>query len=170
MPIEVLPAGVDDVPVIRAIALRTWPVAYREILSEEQLAYMLQLMYAEDVLRDQIGTGGHRFLLAMQDGRAIGFAGLQHAYQQRANTRLHKLYVLPEAQGTGAGKFLLQAVLLAASKAGDSGVELNVNRFNKALDFYIRNGFAIVRSEVIDIGQGYVMDDHVLWKSSGLDH
>jgi len=41
-------------------------------------------------------------------------------------------------------------------------VELNVNRFNNARWFYEKIGFRVVRDEVIDIGQGFVMDDHVM--------
>ena len=78
---------------------------------------------------------------------------------------LHKLYVLPGAQGTGAGKALLQAVEAAARTAGDERIELNVNRFNPSLQFYLRRGFGVLRDEVLDIGEGYVMDDHVLVKA-----
>jgi ribosomal protein S18 acetylase RimI-like enzyme len=41
-------------------------------------------------------------------------------------------------------------------------MELNVNKRNKAIAFYEHQGFRIVREEVIDIGHGYVMDDHVM--------
>ena len=50
----------------------------------------------------------------------------------------------------------------AAKNAGDTAIELNVNRFNLARHWYQRQGFRILRNEVIDIGQGYVMDDHVM--------
>ena len=50
----------------------------------------------------------------------------------------------------------------AAREAGDRAIELNVNRHNPASGFYERHGFRVVRDEVIDIGQGYVMDDHVM--------
>jgi catechol 2,3-dioxygenase-like lactoylglutathione lyase family enzyme len=50
---------------------------------------------------------------------------------------------------------------------GQHSLELNVNRFNKALAFYKDQGFQVVRDEKIDIGRGYFMDDHVLRKVLG---
>lgn len=158
------PATVIDIPAVRAIALATWPIAYKEILSPYQLAYMLDLMYSEVALAEQMTTKGHNFLLAEVEDAPIGLAGFEHRYQGEPSTRLHKLYVLPKTQGHGAGGSLLNAVEAAAREAGDVQVELNVNRFNASRTWYEHRGFHITHDEVIDIGQGYVMDDHVMVK------
>ncbi|MBK9174884.1 MAG: GNAT family N-acetyltransferase [Flavobacteriales bacterium] len=158
-------ATVNDIPLIRGIAHATWPVAYRTILSPAQLSYMLHLMYSEVALTEQLTAKDHHFLLAWERDAAVGFAGFEHMYRNTRRTRLHKLYVLPATQGAGTGAALLRAVELAALEAGDKGVELNVNRFNPARDWYAKRGFRIERDEVIDIGQGFVMDDHVMVKS-----
>ncbi len=159
-------ADVEDIPAIRAIALATWPVAYGDILSPRQLAYMLDLMYSTMTLRRQMDEG-HRFLVAEDNDRVLGFAGMEHHLRGGRHTRLHKLYVLPEAQGTGSGRKLLSEVEKAARVAGDDVVELNVNKFNPALTFYLHHGYVQVRAEVIDIGEGFVMDDFVLERSVG---
>ena len=96
-----------DAAKIRQIAMRTWPVAYADILSPDQLTYMLELMYSEQALRDQFANR-HQFLLLENDAQAIGFAGFEHHHRQLSTTRLHKLYVLPASQSMGAGKALLQ--------------------------------------------------------------
>ena len=155
-------ASVADIPVIRAIAQATWPVAYKGMISPEQIAYMLELMYGEGSLREQMGTKGHRFLIAEVNGTPIGFAGFEHHHEGRTCTRLHKLYVLPGHQGSGAGRSLLKAVLEATLAAGDLSLDLTVNRRNQAIAFYRAQGFTIERDVVMDIGQGYVMDDHVM--------
>jgi GNAT superfamily N-acetyltransferase len=160
--VSIRSATVADIPLIRAIALRTWPVAYGAILAPTQLAYMLELMYSEASLTEQMVAKGHRFALFFEEDQCLGFAGHEHDHGHSGRTRLHKLYALPEAQGTGVGRALLAHVIHAARTAGDRAVELNVNRFNKARSFYERHGFHVVRDEVIDIGQGYVMDDHVM--------
>jgi len=151
---------VSDIPMVRAIAHATWPVCYAGIITPAQIAYMLDLMYSEAALHGQL-THGHEFLSAENNGTAIGFAGFEHRYRP-GRTRLHKLYVLPAAQGTGAGRALLQAVLDAARGAGDHTIELNVNKNNPATAFYRKHGFTIDRDEVLDIGNGFVMDDHVM--------
>jgi len=151
-----------DIPVVRRIALDTWPTAYGEILSAEQLHYMLDLMYSEQALVEQMETHGHRFLLAHIGSEALGFTSFASVAETPGHVRLHKLYVLPGQQGKGIGHALLAAVVEAAKAAGHRRLELNVNRFNPALEFYKRAGFRVLRDEVIDIGHGYVMDDHVL--------
>lgn len=155
-------ATITDIPVIRYIAHAAWPMAYATILSKDQLEYMLELMYSEAALREQMEAKGHRFIVAEHDGRALGFAGFEHGFKGQPSTRLHKLYVLPEVKGSGMGAALLHAVESAARDAGDARLELNVNRFNPTRDWYLRRGFVIEHDEVIDIGHGFVMDDHVM--------
>jgi len=155
-------AQAADVPAIRAIALAAWPTAYRTILSPGQLAYMLELMYSEAALIEQLTQKGHRFLLAEDGGTAIGFAAYGTGYRGARRTRLHKLYVLPNVKGSGTGAALLRTVTDTARAIGDTQVELNVNRNNPTKEWYLRRGFVIERDEVIDIGHGYVMDDHVM--------
>ncbi|MEO8067305.1 MAG: GNAT family N-acetyltransferase [Flavobacteriales bacterium] len=157
-------ATLADIPTIRAIAQATWHVVYENIISEGQIEYMLDLMYSEAALHEQMVNKGHRFLMLEIAGSAVGYAGLEHRYAGMHRSRLHKLYVLPETQGTGAGRALLEAVLAEVRTAGDRSIELNVNRFNRSTDFYRHMGFMVERDEVLDIGHGYVMDDHVMVK------
>lgn len=106
---------------------------------------------------------GHHFIIAHRNDRAVGFAGFEHHCRGERSTRLHKLYVLPGMHGMGAGRALYQSIEAAARSAGFV-IELNVNRFNKARVWYERQGFHVLRDEVINIGNGYVMDDHVMVK------
>lgn len=160
----VRPADLADIPHIRAIAHATWPATYGNILSAEQLVYMLELMYSEEALLQQINDKGHRFLIASEAGSACGFAAFETHYKGSLSTRLHKLYVLPGTQGKGIGHSLLVAVERSAADSGDERIELNVNRYNDTVRWYVRQGFSILVDEVIDIGGGYVMDDHVMVK------
>lgn len=150
-----------ELSIVRSIALRTWPTAYAQILSSAQLEYMLALMYSEQALNAQLAQG-HSFVLIATESEWQGFASYEHGIAGGRTSRLHKLYVLPSTQGKGLGKTLLHWVVAQAREAGAERLELNVNRFNKALGFYQEEGFRIVRDEVIDIGNGFVMDDHVL--------
>lgn len=165
--VRIRAASLADIGIITGIAQAAWPVAYATILSDSQLAYMLERMYSEAALREQLLVKNHRFIIAEAEGIAIGFAGFEHGIKGKACTRLHKLYILPASKGTGVGRMLLDAIESAALKSGDAYIELNVNRFNPTKDWYLRRGFAIDRDEVIDIGHGYVMDDHVMVKHIG---
>jgi ribosomal protein S18 acetylase RimI-like enzyme len=60
------------------------------------------------------------------------------------------------------GKKLIRFIVDDILPAGAETLELNVNRDNKAKDFYETLGFRISREEKIDIGQGYFMDEYVM--------
>ncbi|HRH38884.1 MAG TPA: GNAT family N-acetyltransferase [Flavobacteriales bacterium] len=155
-------ASAADIPIIRSIALATWPVAYHpHILGIEQLEYMLDLLYSEATL-SRVMSEGQRFLVMDRKGDYVAFASYTPHYHGTRITHLNKLYVLPQVQGKGAGKELLLRVMGLARATGDSHLELNVNKRNVAISFYENNGFRIDREEVIDIGSGYVMDDFVM--------
>lgn len=148
---------------VETIARATWPSTFAGILSSQQIEYMLNWMYDVALLANQLESG-YTFLLAEEEGQALGFAVYQ-SNAMEAKTKLHKLYVLPIHHGKGIGKALLQEVVQRARIGVQEAVVLNVNKFNKkAIDFYLSMGFTIAQEEVIDIGNGYVMDDYVMTK------
>lgn len=152
----------EELILIQGIAHQTWPSTFAGILSLEQIDYMLNWMYALPMLESQVEQG-HGFLVAEEDGEAIGFAGYELHHLVGSLSKLHKLYLLPSSQGKGVGKSLLLEVAKRARKAGQKSLVLNVNKYNKkAIDFYLRMGFVTLREEVNDIGKGYVMDDFVM--------
>jgi GNAT superfamily N-acetyltransferase len=152
----------EELTKVQSIALRTWPSTFANILSPEQIEYMLNWMYSIEMLESQFEKG-HTFLLAEEDGKELGFAGFELNYAEGPKAKLHKIYLLPEAQGKGAGKALILEVADRTRKVGQKSLLLNVNKFNqKAIDFYLKMGFQEIYKEVIDIGNGYVMDDVVM--------
>jgi ribosomal protein S18 acetylase RimI-like enzyme len=57
---------------------------------------------------------------------------------------------------------MIDEIVKIAKSNNQKGVFLNVNKYNKAKFFYEKLGFVISKEEVIDIGNGYVMDDYVM--------
>ncbi len=159
--LKIRPASFEDIPFIRDIAFKTWPVAYGSILSNEQLEYMLENLYSTASLEAQL-KDHHYFFLALLNYEAVGFASFSrmegHIY------KLQKLYVLPDTQKTGTGLALLNIVETTAKSMGCERLQLNVNRNNKAKSFYEKNNFAVIREEDIDIGNGYFMNDFIMEK------
>ena len=152
----------EELSKVQGIAHQTWPSTFGAILSSKQIAYMLNWMYDLSLLESQVEKG-HTFLIAEEQGTAIGFAGFELFYKEGTKAKLHKLYLLPRSHGKGTGKALLQEVASRARAVGQQSLTLNVNQFNqKAIDFYTSQGFVEIYKEVIDIGNGYVMDDAVM--------
>lgn len=153
------PASTTDIPAIRHIAHHTWPVAYGQLLSKEQLDYMLDMMYSAQSLEEQMGKG-HQFYLAELDGKPHGFASVSDEGDHRY--KLNKLYVLPHTQKTGAGKALLQQAIDFAKKNNARQLFLQVKKDNPSKGFYDKQGFTVIGEVVLEIGNGYVMDDYYM--------
>jgi len=151
----------QDIEVIRAIAADTWPSTYLDIIGQEQIDYMLEKMYSKGELLGQL-LEGHIFIIAEDNENQFGFAGYSIIDHEKRIYKLHKLYVLPSAHGKGVGKILINEVFNQVKDAGGSALELNVNKHNKAKDFYLKGGFSIKESVKLDIGGGYFMDDYVM--------
>ena len=152
-----------DLGIINRLAHATWPDAYGKIISPGQLNYMLELIYSEAALTNQIKNLRHKFIIIYDKSDPVGFASfsLKNATDLTLY-RLHKLYVLPNQQGKGTGGCLTTYIVDEIKKTGASVLELNVNRHNSAVSFYKKKGFVVVREEDIDIGNGYFMNDYVM--------
>ena len=160
--VSIQKAGFGDLPVIHDLAHRIWPEAYGEILSPAQLQYMLEQIYSLPSLQKQLDVLKHSFILAIDRFTPVGFASCSPKEKDETIYRLHKIYVLPQQQGSGTGQSLLQYVIDRARLSGAAFLELNVNRHNKARRFYEKRGFIISGEENIDIGGGYFMNDYVM--------
>lgn len=162
---QLIKASERDISIIRQIAMAAWPVAYCSILSSGQLEYMLSSIYSENKLYEQVHNGEQEFIIAYQNGQPIAFAGFGITNKDPLMYKLHKLYVLPTVQKTGAGRRLLQEIEAISINAGATQLILNVNRANAAINFYERQGFSIIESVDISIGQGFWMNDYVMGKT-----
>ena len=64
----------QDIIVISELAEKIWWPAYRNIISEEQISFMLKDMYSEESLKKQL-VSGVDFIIAEKENLAVAFAG-----------------------------------------------------------------------------------------------
>lgn len=162
---EIIKADKSHFPAIRDIAMQTWPDTFAKILSKEQISYMLEMMYSIPSLEKQTEQDNHVFLLAQEDNEYFGYLSYELNYKNLSKTKIHKIYILPKSQGKGVGKLLINKVNEIALDAEQQILALNVNRDNKAVDFYKKIGFSIIGTEDIDIGNNFLMEDYIMEKS-----
>ena len=155
-------ADIDDMPVVRDLAYKIWPLSYLQILGQDQLDYMLDKIYSLPSLEHQYNILKHHFILAWEDETPIGFASFSPHSDDASAYHLNKIYVHPSQQGKNLGRRMLEYIIKEIKKAGAKALQLNVNRHNNALHFYEKQGFRIIRQEDIDIGSGYFMNDYVM--------
>jgi ribosomal protein S18 acetylase RimI-like enzyme len=153
----------NELSIVREIAHLTWPSSYSNIISTEQITYMLDWMYSDTALAYQLNEEKANFYLISRNNHPIGFASIgPETPNTQQNIKLHKLYVLPDFQASGAGSALMQHCILTYTEEGACKISLQVNRQNSAVAFYNKHGF-IIQSEIkVDIGSGYFMDDFVM--------
>ncbi len=152
-------ATFNDIAVIQSIAKTTWPIAYGDIISKDQLDYMLNLMYSDASLIKQMEKG-HQFYLFEIKSNPIAFASVSN--EGESIFKLNKLYVLPSTQKTGAGKALLQKVIEHAKSKNGKQIILQVNKQNIAKEFYLKQGFIVLKEDILELEHGYVMDDYIM--------
>ena len=161
--IQITRAGLTDRTFIRSVSERTWPSTYGHIISQAQIDFMLDWMYSDESLEKQMNTGCEFYIASIKKENgvleAVGFCSVSPEDDAH---KLNKLYVLPAAQGTGAGKALLNKSIEVAKAAGSNSLFLQVNKLNTAYTFYLKKGFIKEREFKFDIGNGFYMDDYVM--------
>ena len=168
-------ATLTDRALIRSISERTWPSTYEHIISQEQIDFMLDWMYSDESLEKQMDSGCVFYIASIkkenEQWEDVGFCSVSPEEEENNSTekvegskahKLNKLYVLPSAQGTGAGKALLVKAIEFAKAAGSSSIFLQVNKHNEAYSFYLKQGFIKEAEFKFDIGNGFYMDDYVM--------
>jgi len=167
MKLTIRPTTTADIPLLGQLADVCFRHTYREILSAEQLDYMMNWMYSPESLHHQMTAEGHVYFIAEADGQPVGYVSVQPqglADDGLPLWHLQKIYVLPDCQAGGVGRQLFLHALSYVSHTVGSRchVELNVNRNNKALGFYEHMGMKRLRQGDFPIGNGYYMNDYIM--------
>ncbi len=159
---QVTPA---EISIIRDLAKPSFEQTYQDIVSKEQNDWMIEWMYSEESLKGQFAEG-QQFYLFYEDGRAVGYLSL---HPETPNlVHLEKLYFLYDVHGKGYGRILIEHAFREVKRLCNGEpcrVELNVNRKNRAVDFYFKIGLKIARQgDYIIEGTPYIRPDYILYK------
>ena len=160
---EIRKASVEDIPLIHQMAWVAFPHTYKELLSSEQIEFMMEWMYSEANLHKQMTEDGHIYYLAFQNGTPAAYLSIQP--EGNDIYHLQKIYVLHSFQGKKLGKQLFLQAIQAIKKIHPSPCQmrLNVNRGNtKAIEFYTHMGMYKASEGDFDIGHGYQMNDYIM--------
>ena len=147
---------------IAQIADTTWREHYIPIIGIQQVEYMLNKFQSAIAIEKQVGESYEYYLINF-DSVDVGYISIK----KEANTLfLSKIYVLSNYRGKKIGKAGLQFV---ESKANDyklGSITLTVNKNNtNSIAAYQKLGFKKQEAIVMDIGNGFVMDDYKMVKT-----
>jgi len=83
------------------------------------------------------------YSIILQDNQAVGRLYVER-FLIEGTIRIIDIAILPDFQNQGIGEYLLKKLQDEAREAGKS-LTIHVEKFNRALDFYTRLGFEIVK-------------------------
>ncbi|OUP49285.1 GNAT family N-acetyltransferase [Lachnoclostridium sp. An181] len=158
--IRMIPA-VNDAEIlgVAALAEEIWHEHFPPIIGEEQVDYMVEKFQSFDALKRQIADGYEYFLIS-SDYMMVGYTGVT---EKDGSLFLSKLYLLKDSRGQHLSTEVFGHLIDLAKERKLDKIWLTCNKYNShSLDVYKHLGFEIVRDEVTDIGNGFVMDDYIL--------
>lgn len=154
----------NQISALARLAHEIWHECFSSIISCEQIDYMLSRFLSEEAILDLIENESYSyyFVSTEKNGAPVGFFAVQPC---NGTLFLSKLYLKAEARGKGLGGSMLDYICKLAGQIGAKSVWLTVNRNNEtAINVYRKKGFKVIREQVADIGNGFVMDDFVFEK------
>ena len=132
---------------------------YDPIIGVEQNDYMIEKFQSPSSIKEQLSHSISYYLVNTDDAEKVGFIAF---YPRGTELYLSKFYLEKSQRGQGMARQMMDFVINEARKMGAASVTLNVNKHNDlAIAVYEKLSFHRIRSEKIDIGSGWYMDDYV---------
>lgn len=136
MTVTVRPATPADVDAVVAVGHATWPAAYTALAGEDYVRRGLAEWWSPEGTAQAIAAG--RVLVSESGGQVTGVA----TYSVEDDVvDIWKLYVVPDAQGTGTGSALLAAVVAVPGARAREIRLAHMAGNEQARAFYERHGF-----------------------------
>ena len=149
-------ADAKDLNETARIARISWTETYVPIIGREQTEYMIEKFQSYDVMREAIKQGQRYYLISFNGG----YCGYFCLSYEEDKVFLSKIYILKEYQRNGIATSAFEFIKILCD---GRKIYLTVNRNNHpAIGFYKRMGFITAYDQKKDIGNGFVMDDHVM--------
>ncbi len=165
MDVKLLPVESDgQIETVAQLAKIIWTEHYAKILSLGQVTYMLKHLQSGEAIREQL-KGGYRYYLMHFDGQDVGYMAIK---PEAGQLFLSKIYVLKAFRNQGIASRALAYLTELCKAEGWTKIWLTVNKNNTgSITAYEKRGFVKARTQVENIGGGYVMDDYIMEKTIG---
>lgn len=153
----------EETAQLAQLASEIWREYYTSILTAEQIDYMVEKFQSAQAIEDQIRSQGYEYYFLKSGSEYAGYVGINGSDGNALF--LSKFYIKKECRGRGYAKEVMEFLTELCRDRGFRKIWLTVNRFNEnSINVYEKKGFHKVRTQVADIGNGYVMDDFVMEK------
>ena len=148
MGVVIRPATAYDVDAVVDVGRRTWPQTYTPIAGEDYVRMGLAKWWTVAATRPLVNAG--KATVAELDGEVVGVAVVGPL---KGDLVLFRLYVVPEHQGMGIGRALMEDVLVTARERGHQILRLSYLEGNGSAERFYR-AFGFVESHREPTGDG----------------
>ncbi|OUR91090.1 GNAT family N-acetyltransferase [Flavobacteriales bacterium 34_180_T64] len=146
-----------DIATVERLAQIIWRHHYEPIIGTNQVEYMLDKFQSSEAILSQI-KAGYEYYLIQYKAEAVGYISIK---KDDDALFLSKIYVLSDFRGKKIGASAMQFITDRAISLGCKSIRLTVNKYNtNSIAAYHKLGFKTIEALVIDIGNGYIMDDY----------
>jgi ribosomal protein S18 acetylase RimI-like enzyme len=148
---------------LAGIAKQIWFEYFPGVVTVEQVDYMIEKYQSVNAITQQILNDGYQYFLLLGDGEVLGYIGFKG---EADKLFLSKLYLKKESRGKEYFSQMLSFVEKIARERNLKGLYLTVNKHNdNSIGVYCKKGFSVIKEQITDIGNGFIMDDYVMEKS-----
>lgn len=155
--IEIKP---NDIKELAKLASEIWHEYFPYLISDEQINYMLNKFQSKNAIINQINNENYTYFYMIFDDKKAGYIGVS---RKKDYLFLSKIYITKECRHMGLGTKAFEFIKDFAKNNNYESIRLTVNKNNKsAINVYNKWGFKTIDSVVVDIGNGFVMDDYIM--------
>ena len=151
----------SEIEITAQLANKIWNQHYIPIIGQAQVDYMVDKFQSVPAITEQI-TKGYRYFISYHQNTPVGYMALV-ANEVEKKLMISKIYIDTEFRGLNLGSGLLNFAIQEAKNKSYKLIWLTVNKNNSnSIKWYEKRGFNIKEKIVMDIGNGYVMDDYLM--------
>ena len=128
--------GITDAPAISALIIKTMRISNTRDYSREDMEALILHQQPADILKKASWT---HFYVAEEDGCIIGCGAIGPSEDMKDECRLFSIFVLPEWQGRGVGRAIVEALELDEFALRATRIEISASI--TGLEFYRKLGY-----------------------------
>ena len=176
----------EELQQLAEMASFIWHEYWPPRIGEAQTDYMVDMFHSVDAMKHDMAEHGYRYWFLIDDqGKYVGYTGgaAQHltgddeadawmkhgtVLDERWPDRwfISKIYLYAEERGKHYGSEVLRFYEQLCRDEGLPAMALTVNRDNElGIRAYEGNGFVSVEDVDAEIGEGFLMQDHIMVKT-----
>ena len=156
--IEIKKASLSDLEVLQIISIQTFSETFAEVNTPQNIENYNRDSFNLEQLTSELTNPSSQFFIAYSNSEQIGYLKINfgNAQTEILNDQaleIHRIYVLHAFHGKKVGQLLLDKAIDIAQQMHADYIWLGVwEKNDRALQFYIKNGFVTFDTHVFILG------------------